>query len=189
MKKREPELPLSGIKSGRALKAIWAALEKNPQQLCARLRAGIASNAEQALAADLIERKIKPRRPRHGLSRENRIAVALMAELLEKIFTDRAGMEKVLSAAYPNMQLSDGAWRAVKKRVGQRKFILYQARTAVADDKSKAMSERLAYKVLKELNAVRSQMKNINDDERDGAPSELDHDTLVQIAQNTLARK
>jgi hypothetical protein len=189
MKKPRPAPPLSSIKSSRALRSIWAALEKNPQQLCARLRAGIASNAEQALAADLIERKIKPRRPRLGSSRENRIAVALMADIIEKVFMDRAKMEKALSAAFPNTQLSDGKWQAIKKAVGQRKSILYLARVTIAGDKSKAMSERQAYKALGELNAVRSQMKNVNDDERDGAPGELDHDTLVQIAQNTLARK
>jgi hypothetical protein len=189
MKKPRPDPPLSSVKSGRALRSIWTALEKNPQQLCARLRAGIASNAEQALAAGLIERTIKPRRPRPGLSRESRVAVALMADILEKVFTDRSNWEKILSAAFPNVQLSNGEWRAVKKAVGQRKYILYLARVIAAGDKSKVMSERLAYEALEEFDAARSQMRDINDDERDGAPSELDHDTLVQIARNSLARK
>jgi hypothetical protein len=184
MKIARPDPPLSSVKSGRALRSIWAALEKKPQQLSARLRAGIASNAEQALAADLIEGKIKPRRPRPGSGRENRIAVALMANILEKIMTDRAFWEKVLSAIRPNMELSNGVWQAMQKAVGQRKYILFRAREIAAGE-SKVMSERLAYKALEEFDAARSQMRDINDDEA----SELDHDTLVQIARNNPARK
>jgi hypothetical protein len=112
-----------------------------------------------------------------------------MADILEKVFTDRSNWEKILSAAFPNVQLSNGEWRAVKKAVGQRKYILYLARVIAAGDKSKVMSERLAYEALEEFDAARSQMRDINDDERDGAPSELDHDTLVQIARNSSARK
>jgi hypothetical protein len=165
VKKPRPDPPLSSIKSGRALRSVWAALEGDPQQLYARLRAGVASNAEQALAADLAEGKIRPRRPRAGLKRETRLAVALMTDILAKVFTRRANWEKILSAAFPNTQLSNGEWQAVKKAVGQRKYILSLAREIVAG-KSKIMSERECYYALKEFNdAARSQMKHIRDDD------------------------
>jgi hypothetical protein len=186
MKKPQPGPPPSSIKTSRALRSIWAALEGDSQQLSARLRAGIASNAEQALAADLIERKIKPRRPRPGSSRESRLVVALMADILEKAWVNRANWEKIFTEIRPGTRLSDGKWQAVKKAVGQRKHILYLART-IAASKATAVSERMAYYALKEFNAAaRSQMKHIRDD---GPPDELDHDTLVQIAQSGLARK
>jgi hypothetical protein len=46
--------------------AIWDALEGEPRLLAERVREGIASPEERALAADLISRKIKPRRIRKG---------------------------------------------------------------------------------------------------------------------------
>jgi hypothetical protein len=46
--------------------AIWAALDGNVEDLAQKLREGIASREEMAFAADLIEGKVKSRRPRRG---------------------------------------------------------------------------------------------------------------------------
>ena len=50
------------VKDEEAFNSIIYALEADPMILLFRLRAGIASNAEQALAADLIEGKKKPKK-------------------------------------------------------------------------------------------------------------------------------
>jgi hypothetical protein len=73
MKKTAYQVP-STVKTSDALFSIWSALDADPQQLAARLRSGEASKAEMSLAADLIEKKIKPRRPRS--SREQRLEIA-----------------------------------------------------------------------------------------------------------------
>ena len=52
------------VKDEPAFDSIMSALEADLRTLLARLRAGIASNAEQALAADLIEGKKKPKQPK-----------------------------------------------------------------------------------------------------------------------------
>jgi hypothetical protein len=54
------------VKDEEAFNSIIYALEADPMILLFRLRAGIASNAEQALAADLIEGKKKPKKPMGG---------------------------------------------------------------------------------------------------------------------------
>ncbi len=59
---RSPDRPGSTI----ALWSIWEAHDANPALLARRLRQGNASPEEMALAADLIEKKIKPRHPRSG---------------------------------------------------------------------------------------------------------------------------
>jgi hypothetical protein len=46
--------------------AIWAALNGDVKRLAERLRKRRASPEEMEFAADLIERKVKPRRPRRG---------------------------------------------------------------------------------------------------------------------------
>jgi hypothetical protein len=46
--------------------AIWAALDGNVEEIAQKLREGIASREEMALAADVLEGKVKPRRPRRG---------------------------------------------------------------------------------------------------------------------------
>lgn len=46
--------------------SIWTALEGDASWLAARLRKGISSPEEIELAADLIEKKRKPRRSRSG---------------------------------------------------------------------------------------------------------------------------
>jgi hypothetical protein len=84
VKKRKPELLPSTVKTSDALYSIWSALEADPKQLAARLRERTASKAEMALAADLIEGKIKPRRPRS--SREDRLSIAKRVAWFEKMY-------------------------------------------------------------------------------------------------------
>lgn len=85
MKKKGATEPLpSAVKTYDALHSIWSALEANPEQLAARLRRGDASKAEMALAADLIEGKKKPRRPRS--SREERLIIAEHVAWLKKLY-------------------------------------------------------------------------------------------------------
>jgi hypothetical protein len=165
-----------------------AAVEGNPQQLYERLRAGVASNAEQALVADIMERKIKPRRPRPGSDWKRRGEMVAWVHLLEKVFADRAGIEKILTAAFPNRSISIAQMKAVRKSVGQRKAILYLARKLTGHG-SKAMSERQAYHTLEEFSDAASQLNDLKDDQRDGSPENLDHDTLVQMVEKILARK
>ena len=66
--RRGPRAP-SGIVDGLvgwSRQAIWAALEGNVDDLAQHLREGIVSREEMAFAADLIEGKVKPRRPGPG---------------------------------------------------------------------------------------------------------------------------
>ena len=81
-KKRKTTLLPSAVKTSDALFSIWSALETNPKQLAERLSKGDASKAEMALAADLIEGIIKPRRPRS--SREDRFEIAKWVAQFEK---------------------------------------------------------------------------------------------------------
>jgi hypothetical protein len=190
MKSRGSDPPLSSIKSGRALLSIWAALDGDPQRLLTRLRAGVASNAEQALAADLLEGKIKPRRPRRGSDRLSRFLVASGTRFLDGVFM---GRQIASTGAFPT-QLSNAQLKAMRKAI-PRKTVLSLAREMVGD-RSRMMSEREAYYALKEFNdAVFSQIRNMKeDDPGDGfyvviARDEFDHDTLVQMAHDSLARK
>jgi len=84
MKKKGGTEPLpSAVRTSDALYSIWSALEANPKQLAARLRQGDASKAEMALAANLIEAIIKPRRPRS--SREERLIIAEHVRWIERL--------------------------------------------------------------------------------------------------------
>jgi len=99
MKKRRADPPLTNIRSSRALRGIWSALEGDPKWLAERLRAGVASNAEQAVAADLIEGKVKPRRPRS--ERERRLEVAQTVSVMKRAFPKarpKAIMTEVINA-------------------------------------------------------------------------------------------
>jgi hypothetical protein len=145
MRKRRPDLPWSDIESADELHSILAALDDSPQQLFARLRAGMASKVEQALAADLLERKIKPRRPRPGSHTEARLMVAALIRLLEKIPPQLWGY-------LPGMPPQ-------KLRKVQRKALLHWARETVGH-KSKVMKDRAAYNALIEFDeAAISQLK------------------------------
>lgn len=61
MKKRGPALPV-----GLAQWSIWGALEADDRLLSERLREGVASPEEMQVAADLIQKKVKPRRLKKG---------------------------------------------------------------------------------------------------------------------------
>lgn len=58
--------PVTWAEDAEARRIIWAALDGNLQDLAERLRKGLASREEMAFAADLIEGKVKSRRPRRG---------------------------------------------------------------------------------------------------------------------------
>lgn len=84
MKKERAEPPLSAVKYRIALDSIWQALEGDPRWLVSRLRQGIASCPEQVLAADLIEGKIKPRRPK--LKKSTQLEIAKSVAFLERLY-------------------------------------------------------------------------------------------------------
>jgi hypothetical protein len=98
MKKRGPRL--NAITDQVALLGIWYAIEGDPSWLARSLRSGTASTAEQMLAADLIEGKLKPRRPRSFESmREDRLEIALDYAVLKKMcahLPKRARQEKAI---------------------------------------------------------------------------------------------
>jgi hypothetical protein len=79
------------------LQSIWQALEGDHRWLMSRLRQGVASCAEQTLAADLIEGVIEPRRPRsRSSSRQGRLEIARSVAFLKKT---RPGQLKAIIAA------------------------------------------------------------------------------------------
>jgi hypothetical protein len=64
---KKPERPVSDRDLGFLERmSIWSALEANPELLARRLRSGTASLQEMAFAADLIEKKVRPRRLKSG---------------------------------------------------------------------------------------------------------------------------
>jgi hypothetical protein len=65
MKKRGHKQSL-GKPPGIAQWSILDALESDPRLLAERLRKGVASPEEMALAAELIQRRVKPRRVKKG---------------------------------------------------------------------------------------------------------------------------
>jgi hypothetical protein len=142
MRKRRPDLPWSDIESADELRSIFAALERSPRQLSARLRDGLASKVEQALAADLLEGKIKPKRPRPGSHREARLTVAFLIFLLETLW-NVPNLEKAYAATFPGVP-------PPKLRKLQRKALLHWARETVGH-KSKVMKDRAAYNALIEF--------------------------------------
>jgi hypothetical protein len=78
------EPPLCAISDYDELNSIWAALEARPSLLASRLRDGSASPEERKVAADLIEMKIKPRRPKSS-SRQKRLELAEYVAFLENV--------------------------------------------------------------------------------------------------------
>jgi hypothetical protein len=74
------------VKDVDAFDSIMSALEADLGILLARLRAGIASNAEQALVADLIEGKKKPKQPKKGLPWYQRRELASVMMLMDKAY-------------------------------------------------------------------------------------------------------
>lgn len=74
-------------------KAMWEAREGDPSRLAKHLRAGIASPEETALAADLLEGKIRPRRPKLGApTREQQDEMAFLVICLKTIYPHRKEM-------------------------------------------------------------------------------------------------
>jgi hypothetical protein len=105
MKKRQPELPLGTIKERCVLFSMWSALEGEPEILAARLRRGEASKEEMALAADLIEKKIKPRRARSR--RVERLAIADSVGLLKREYPEwqhKRIISEVIKILKPSIQ-------------------------------------------------------------------------------------
>lgn len=91
---------LNGVRDQEALHSILSALEADLGQLVHRLRGGIASNAEQALAADLIERKKKPRRPK--MPWHERFELAQVVAIMDKAYPyghPRGQRDSVIKAA------------------------------------------------------------------------------------------
>jgi hypothetical protein len=76
---------LYSVKDEAAFDGIMSALEADLGILLARLRAGIASNAEQAFAADLIAGKKKPKQPK-GLPWYQRRELASIVVLMDKAY-------------------------------------------------------------------------------------------------------
>ena len=70
-----------------SLYSIWAAQEGESGPLAVRLRQGTASQEEMTLAADLIEGKIKPRRPTKSMVnfRAAHYQIAQYVKLLKEI--------------------------------------------------------------------------------------------------------
>jgi len=58
--------PVNWSEEAEKRRIIWDAVDGNVQDLADRLREGVASREEMAFAADLIEGKVKSRRPRPG---------------------------------------------------------------------------------------------------------------------------
>jgi len=83
--KKVAEALSDAVKDLDAFDSIMSALESDLDGLLARLRAGIASNAEQALAADLIEGKKKPTRPK-GLPWYQRRELASIMIAIDKAY-------------------------------------------------------------------------------------------------------
>jgi hypothetical protein len=178
MKKCGPsEPPLSDIKDYDALNSIWSALEARPSVLASRLRDGSASAQENRLAADLIEGIIKPRRPRKGTPRHQRLEIAEYVAFLEKVLPHVQGKadiarKKVVSFAHEEYGVSE---RYVYKAMA--KF----------DSNALAQSERMFENSLgggeqPTLDAERS--KRVRDMLKD-----VDRDWLVKIIEGFLARK
>jgi hypothetical protein len=74
MKKRSNPL-LDGVPDRVSLMSIWLAQEGMPGPLAERLRQGLASKQELAMAADLIEWKIRPRRQKSSRTEDYAIAI------------------------------------------------------------------------------------------------------------------
>jgi hypothetical protein len=82
---KRPKLPLDRINDRIELFSIVQALEGHPDWLLNRLRKGQATNTEQAVAADLIEGKIKPpRRNRRSPWRERAFTAEIVVFLKER---------------------------------------------------------------------------------------------------------
>ena len=218
MKKPRAGPPLGNIKSGLALFSIWAALDGDPQQLLTRLRAGVASNAERALAADLLEGKIKPRRPRRGSDRQSRFRVALLIWVLDEIWKGSVFGHAFLSAAVNDLpsQLVPSQFRKMVENVTIDRHgnvipnphlkKALAAASSGAPPNTKILRKfilSLAREMASEKSKMMSEreayyaLEEFNDAafvqiinmKDDRERNKLDHDTLVQMVHGSPARK
>jgi hypothetical protein len=177
MKKRgSTEPPLNAIRDYDERTSIWSALEARPSLLASRLRDGSPSRVEMKVAADLIEKKIKPRRPKSS-SRQERLGLAEFVELLEKVLPHNR-----------------------QKAVVARKVVISHAA------EYHKVSERHVYNALEEFDRsalaenermFRNSIGKGEEPKRDPEKSshlrdilkDTDHDTLVEIIDRLLAQK
>ena len=116
MKKRAADDALSdAVKDEPAFDSIMCALEADPVLLLARLRAGIASNAEQALAADLIEGKKKPKQPK-GLPWYQRRELALVMVTMDQAYPYGHPRGQRQSAIEETVKYAKGSGYKVSRR-------------------------------------------------------------------------
>jgi hypothetical protein len=81
-------------------KAMWEALDGNPSMLANHLRWSIASTEELALAANLLEGKVKPRRPKSGGPRRmQKDQIGFWVLCQKAIYPDRKEMAIIKDAA------------------------------------------------------------------------------------------
>ncbi|MFY9835116.1 MAG: hypothetical protein WAK55_01345 [Xanthobacteraceae bacterium] len=181
MKKREVGPPLRDIKDEQALHAIWEALEADPMWLANRLRAGIASNAEQVVAAGLIEGKIKPRRPRRDAERQQRrLEVAETFSVLEKVYPDwrKKAVRRTVIEAFEK-SISD-------RHVGdvRAEFDLAQIKRIREARPKKVLSTRQKTRVFDGKPMEITQEEAVTN----FGAQDVDHDTLVEIVNKLLAQ-
>jgi hypothetical protein len=167
-KKGATELLPSAVKTYDALDSIWSALEANPKQLAARLRRGDASKAEMALAADLIEGKKKPRRPRS--SREQRLIIAEHVAWVRKLHPTWQ-RKKIISVAVEWLKRSH-------QHISERH--VYNA-LAEFDDNAVAQINQMPKS---EAERAIEPDQRLRDDLKD-----VDRDLLIEIIEGFLARE
>jgi hypothetical protein len=157
MKKRGPRL--NAVTAQVALMGIWHAIEGDPSWLARSLRSGTASTAEQMLAADLIEGKVRPHRPRSFESvRETRLEIALAYDNLKK--------------GYAHLPKKARQEKAIKGAIAQ----LYGVSARHVDNVLAEFDD----KELSEIKRIRHAERPLNT---------LDRDKLEQIILNYFARK
>jgi hypothetical protein len=178
MKRRKSDEPvLSTIKDYGALDSVWSALEARPAVLASRLRDGKASRVEIRLAADLIEGKVKPRRPRRGFSRSRRLELAEHVAFLEKVLPHV--QQNVLRKQIISLAAED---KGVKERH------VYDA-LAEFDGDALAQSERMYQNSFGEVEVDPPELdpeksKRVRDILKGASP-----DFLLEIIEGFLARK
>lgn len=103
MTKRSPEPPLSAINDLAERDSIWDALEGDPGWLVSRLRQGVASQLEQALAADLIDYTTKTTK---SFPRIKRLAIARRATAMGNSDPHRQ-RKRIISSVAEHFKVSE----------------------------------------------------------------------------------
>lgn len=186
---------LDAVKDVEAFDSIMSALEADPLILLARLRAGRASNAEQALAADLIEGRKKPKQPK-GLPWYQRRELALTM----------VAMDKAYPYGHPRGQRQSAIEETVKhaKRMGYKVSPRYLYKMlAEFDPQILAKIKALREPPMREKKREPGFRDTINVDgkpveitigevtfyERTWDVRDIDHDNLVLLVESFLAPK